>query len=72
VARALWIFGVWDIGYYAFLRALTGFPSSLGDPDVVFLIPHAWVAPVWLPLLGSAALLAAALALGLRGRLRGL
>ena len=63
-ARALWIFGVWDIGYYAFLRALTGFPSSLGDPDVVFLIPHAWVAPVWLSLLGSAAALALALALG--------
>lgn len=63
VARALWIFGIWDLGYYAFLRILTGFPSSLMDLDVVFLIPHAWIAPVWLPVLGSAACLAVALRL---------
>jgi hypothetical protein len=36
----------------------------------VFLIPQAWIAPVWLPLLGSAAALALALALGPRGRPR--
>ncbi len=66
VARGLWIFGVWDLGYYAFLRALTAFPSRLTDSDVVFLIPHAWIAPVWLPIAGSAVCLA--LALRLRSR----
>jgi hypothetical protein len=66
VARALWIFGVWDLGYYAFLRVLTGFPSALADSDVVFMIPHAWIAPVWLPVACSVVCLA--LALRLRSR----
>jgi hypothetical protein len=66
LARSLWIFGLWDLGYYAFLRVLTGFPSGLGDLDVVFLIPHAWVFPVWVPVLVSMLSLAAALALARR------
>jgi hypothetical protein len=61
LARALWIFGVWDVAYYGFLRLLTGFPRSLGDADIVFLVPKAWIAPVWLPVAGSTACLAAAL-----------
>lgn len=60
IARALWVFGIWDLGYYAFLRALTGFPASLADLDIVFLVPRAWVAPVWLPVVSSVACLAAA------------
>ena len=66
LARALWIFGLWDLGYYAALAILTGFPSSFADPDVVFLVPHAWVLPVWVPVLASIACLA--LALRLRSR----
>jgi hypothetical protein len=62
-ARALWIFGIWDLGYYLFLRLLTGFPSSLTDQDVVFLVPRMWVAPVWLPVLVSGAALIIALRL---------
>lgn len=69
LARGLWIFGVWDIAYYGFLRWLTGFPRTLGDFDVVFLVPRAWIAPVWLAVAGSAACLVAALALA-RGRRR--
>lgn len=65
-ARALWVFGIWDIGYYVFLNALTGFPRSLGDLDIVFLVPRAWIAPVWLPVAGSLACLAAAAILALR------
>ena len=61
LAAGLWIFGVWDILYYAFLRWLTGFPHALGDADVVFLVPIAWIVPVWVPLLVSTALLAIAL-----------
>ena len=55
VARALWIFGLWDLGYYLFLRWLTGFPSSLLDPDLVFLVPVVWVFPVWVAVVVSVA-----------------
>ena len=63
LARGLWVFGLWDLGYYVFLKWITGFPASFMDRDVVFLIPHAWIAPVWLPVLASAACLALALRL---------
>lgn len=63
IARGLWIFGIWDLGYYAFLRILTGFPSSLLDPDLVFLVPIVWVFPVWVPVLVSIASLLVALRL---------
>lgn len=63
LARALWIFGLWDLGYYATLAILTGFPLSLADLDVVFLVPHAWVLPVWVPMVVSTACLAIALRL---------
>jgi hypothetical protein len=42
-------FGVWDIFYYVFLRPLTGWPKSLADWDVLFLIPLPWWGPVWAP-----------------------
>jgi hypothetical protein len=70
LARALWIFGLWDLGYYAALKVLTGFPSSFADPDVVFLVPHAWVLPVWVPVLVSIAGLATALRMRSRPRSR--
>ncbi len=59
-------FGVWDIGYYAFLRALIGWPGSLRTPDVLFLIPGPWVAPVFLPISISVVMILGA-ALLLRG-----
>ena len=68
IARALWIVGLWDVSYYACLRMLTPFPASLADLDVVFLIPHAWILPVWAPVLGSLAAMAVALLLGARRR----
>jgi len=49
----LWTFALWDIGYYAGLWATIRWPSSLTDPDVLFLIPVPWVAQVWFPLLVS-------------------
>ena len=42
-------FGVWDIFYYIFLRVLTGWPKSLLDWDILFLIPLPWWGPVWAP-----------------------
>lgn len=67
LARGLWIFGLWDLLYYAFLRVLTGFPSRLTDLDVVFLVPRPWIAPVWLACLGALASAAGAWALSRTG-----
>jgi hypothetical protein len=64
IARALWVFGLWDVSYYAWLRALTSFPAGFSDLDVVFLIPRAWILPVWVPILGSLACMIAAVFLG--------
>ncbi|MBI5396638.1 MAG: hypothetical protein HZA91_15195, partial [Verrucomicrobia bacterium] len=44
-------FGVWDIGYYLFLKPLTGWPRTLLDWDVLFLIPLPWWGPVAAPCL---------------------
>ena len=46
-------FAVWDIFYYLFLMIFTGWPGSLGDFDVLFLIPVIWISPVAAPVLIS-------------------
>lgn len=53
-AAFLWAFAIWDITYYAGLWATVGWPPSLRETDVLFLIPVPWVAQVWYPLLVSA------------------
>ena len=35
-------FGVWDIFYYVFLKIICGWPHSLLDWDVLFLLPLPW------------------------------
>jgi len=42
-------FGVWDIFYYVFLKALCGWPHSLLDWDILFLLPLPWWGPVLAP-----------------------
>ncbi len=42
-------FGIWDIAYYLFLVPLTGWPNSILDWDILFLIPLPWWGPVWAP-----------------------
>src|SRR5437660_9221193 len=42
-------FGVWDIFYYVFLRMLCGWPHSLFDWDILFLLPLPWWGPVLAP-----------------------
>lgn len=44
-------FGVWDIFYYAFLKVLCGWPHSLLDWDILFLLPLPWWGPVLAPML---------------------
>src|SRR6185437_7305713 len=43
-------FGIWDIFYYVFLRVMTGWPKSLLDWDILFLIPLPWWGPVLAPM----------------------
>jgi len=54
-------FGVWDIGYYLFLKITLDWPASLLTDDILFLIPLPWVGPVLAPVLVSLCLVAAAL-----------
>ena len=42
-------FGVWDLFYYVFLKWLTGWPRSLLDWDLLFLLPLPWWGPVLAP-----------------------
>jgi hypothetical protein len=44
-------FGIWDIFYYVFLRLMCGWPHSLLDWDVLFLLPLPWWGPVIAPCL---------------------
>ena len=39
-------FGVWDIFYYLFLKVMCGWPHSLLDWDILFLLPLPWWGPV--------------------------
>jgi hypothetical protein len=48
-AFALLAFGVWDIAYYIWLVPLTGWPRSILEWDILFLIPLPWWGPVWSP-----------------------
>lgn len=49
IGRFLIAFGVWDICYYIFLAIITGFPTSLFEWDILFLIPLPWWGPVFAP-----------------------
>ena len=51
IGFALYAFGLWDILYYVWLRALIGWPASLLTADVLFLIPLPWWGPVVAPVL---------------------
>ena len=42
-------FGVWDIFYYVWLETMSGWPASLLDWDILFLLPLPWWGPVLAP-----------------------
>jgi hypothetical protein len=42
-------FGIWDIFYYVFLRLISGWPKTLLDWDILFLLPLPWWGPVLAP-----------------------
>jgi|Deesub1362A_J573_1020465.scaffolds.fasta_scaffold01441_6 hypothetical protein len=60
-AHFMYIFGIWDIFYYIWLKVVLGWPESLLTWDLLFLIPLPWVGPVLAPILVSIGLIAAAI-----------
>jgi hypothetical protein len=42
-------FGIWDVLYYVFLRPISGWPNTLLDWDILFLLPLPWWGPVLAP-----------------------
>jgi hypothetical protein len=44
------VFGVWDLFYYAWLRLLLKWPATLLDRDILFLVPLPWIGPVVAPI----------------------
>jgi len=54
--RFLWfifVFGIWDIFYYVFLKIFLDWPASLLTWDILFLLPSTWVGPVICPIINS-------------------
>lgn len=51
-------FGIWDIFYYVFLKAVLNWPDTLFDWDILFLVPVVWVGPVLAPCIISVGLVA--------------
>lgn len=44
-AAFVFVFGVWDLFYYAWLKILIGWPQRWLEWDVLFLIPSVWLGP---------------------------
>jgi len=57
-AYFLAIFAVWDIFYYVWLKVILGWPDSIMDWDILFLIPTLWASAVLYPVIISAIMLA--------------
>jgi len=56
-AYFLIVFAVWDIFYYVWLKVLTGWPGSIMDWDLLFLMPAVWASPVLAPIIVSVVML---------------
>jgi hypothetical protein len=50
------VFGVWDLVFYVSLRFMTGWPASLANWDLLFLLPVPWTGPVLAPSIVAASL----------------
>ena len=64
----LWIFALWDMGYYVSLWATIRWPDSPTSADVLFFVPVPWTSQVWFPLLISILTAAVILLTRPRGR----
>ncbi len=59
VGYLLIAFGAWDILYYVFLKIIVGWPHSIWDWDILFLLPLPWWGPVIAPVLVAAMMIIA-------------
>jgi len=50
ISAFFFAFSVWDLTYYGTLYFWLGWPASIWDLDVYFLIPVPWAGPVLTPL----------------------
>ncbi|MFC2061016.1 hypothetical protein ACFLUV_00720 [Elusimicrobiota bacterium] len=57
----LYLFGIWDIFYYVFLKVTLNWPGSLVTWDILFLIPVTWIGPVLAPVICSVTMIFLAL-----------
>jgi hypothetical protein len=62
-AYFLYVFAVWDIFYYVFLKLLIDWPASFFTWDILFLLPAPWTGPVIAPVILSAMMLLLAAAI---------
>ncbi len=53
LAYFFFCFAIWDIFYYAWLKAFIDWPASFFDWDILFLIPFTWLGPVLAPVICS-------------------
>jgi len=73
-----YVFAIWDIFYYIFLKLMLGWPESLMTWDILFLIPTTWTGPVLSPLIVSCTLILLAMVIlihaemGLNTRIKGM
>jgi len=72
VAYAAIAFGVWDVFYYVWLKAIYGWPASLLDWDILFLLPLPWWGPVAAPIAIALLLIVAGTVTVLRPTPRGI
>jgi len=59
----LLLFGIWDLAYYGGLWITLDWPASLGEWDLLFLIPVPWFSPVWAPMSVALSMIALSLLL---------
>ena len=50
-AAFVYVFGLWDIFYYVWLKLMIGWPVNWSEWDVLFLIPWPWFGPWLAPVL---------------------
>jgi hypothetical protein len=53
-AAFVFVFGLWDLGYYAWLKAFLDWPRHWQEWDVLYLIPWPWFSPWIAPALIAA------------------
>jgi hypothetical protein len=59
----VYVFGVWDIAYYVWLKIMLGWPTQWLEWDILFLIPWPWLGPWITPVLVSILFVAAGMRL---------